>query len=182
MGDITVSKLYFLSLMTLSYIVGELTHFLINTTSRDVARGVEFGEKSCFLNGSFTLDEDKEIFECPESKNETNCETEKHCYWEYSGLGIQYQVSEYALDKSIFIISFVIQVLAGPAFILVFIFSAVFLAVLSDWLYDKLSRTIMLSVGTATFSVACLLMGLASSYWQLVILRMMIAAGLSVCR
>ena len=98
---------------------------------------MEFGEKSCFVNGSFAHDEDKEIFECPESKN---------------------------------------------AFILVFVFSAVFLAVLSDWLYDKLSRTIMLSVGTATFSVACLLMGLASSYWQLVILRMMIAAGLSVCR
>ena len=74
------------------------------------------------------------------------------------------------------------QVLAGPAFILVFIFSAVFLAVLSDWLYDKLSRTIMLSVGTATFSLACLGMGLAQEYWQLVILRMFIAAGLSVCR
>ena len=75
-----------------------------------------------------------------------------------------------------------LQVLAGPAFILVFIFSAVFLAVLSDWLYDKLSRTIMLSVGTATFSLACLGMGLAQEYWQLVILRMLIAAGLSVCR
>ena len=74
------------------------------------------------------------------------------------------------------------QVLAGPAFILVFIFSAVFLAILSDWLYDKLSRTLMLSVGTATFSTACLLMGLAGQYWQLVILRMLIAGGLSVCR
>jgi MFS family permease len=74
------------------------------------------------------------------------------------------------------------QILAGPAFILVFIFSDVFLAILSDWLYDKLSRTIMLAAGTATFSVACLLMGVASSYWQLVVLRMMIAAGLAVCR
>ena len=107
MGDLTVSKLYFLSLMTLSYIVGELTHFLINTTSRDVARGVEFGENSCFVNGSFALDEDKEIFECPESKNETHCETKKHCNWEYSGLGIQYQVLEYARDENIFIIWFV---------------------------------------------------------------------------
>jgi len=166
MGDLTVSKLYFLALMTLSYIVGELTHFLINTTSREVAREVEFGEKSCFVNGSFVRDnqEDKEVFDCTESKNETHCASEKHCQWEYSGLGIQYQV------------------LAGPAFILVFIFSAVFLAVLSDWLYDKLSRTIMLSVGTATFSLACLMMGLAQEYWQLVILRMLIAAGLSVCR
>jgi len=166
MGDMTVSKLYFLSLMTLSYIVGELTHFLINTTSREVAREVEFGEKSCFMNGSFVSDSGRpaDVLVCSESKNETHCGAEKHCYWEYSGLGIQYQV------------------LAGPAFILVFIFSAVILAFLSDWLYDKLSRTIMLAGGTATFSIACLLMGVANSYWQLVILRMLIAAGLAVCR
>jgi len=152
--------------MTLSYIVGELTHFLINTTSRAVAREVEFGEKSCFMNGSFVTkeEEEKERFDCSNSKNESHCGSEEHCYWEYSGQGIQYQV------------------LAGPAFILMFIFSAVFLAFLSDWLYDKLSRTLMLAAGTATFSIACLLMGLAGQYWQLVILRMMIAAGLSVCR
>ena len=96
MGDLTVSKLYFLSLMTLSYIVGELTHFLINTTSREVAREVEFGEKSCFANGSFVrnTEEDEEEFDCTESKNETDCVSEKHCYWEYSGLGIQYQVQQ----------------------------------------------------------------------------------------
>lgn len=38
MGDLSVAKIYHLSLMTLAYIVGELTHFLINTTSRAVAR------------------------------------------------------------------------------------------------------------------------------------------------
>lgn len=32
MGDLTGRKVYYLALMTLSYIVGELTHFLINTT------------------------------------------------------------------------------------------------------------------------------------------------------
>ena len=89
-----MSKLYFLSLMTLSYIVGELTHFLINTTSREVAREVEFGEKSCFVKSSFVRDVigDKEENDCTEFKNETNCVSENHCYWEYSGLGIQYQV------------------------------------------------------------------------------------------
>ena len=89
-----MSKLYFLSLMTLSYIVGELTHFLINTTSREVAREVEFGEKSCFVNSSFVRDnqEDKEETDCTSYKNESNCASENHCNWEYSGLGIQYQV------------------------------------------------------------------------------------------
>ena len=74
------------------------------------------------------------------------------------------------------------QFLAGPAFILVFIFSAVLLAVLSDLLYAKLSRTVMLAVGTITFSLACLLMGLSTQYWHLVLLRMLIAMGLAVCR
>ena len=46
--------MYHLSLMTLSYIVGELTHFLINTTSREVAREIEYGEKSCFPNKTIT--------------------------------------------------------------------------------------------------------------------------------
>ena len=45
-----------------------------------------------------------------------------------------------------------------------------------------LSRTVMLAAGTLTFSLACLLMGLSSEYWHLVILRMLIAMGLAVCR
>ena len=166
MGDITPQKLYFLGLMTLSYIVGELTHFLINTTSRAVAQEIEFGDKGCFKDENYVGSDrgPDELFECKNHKNETHCVSVDHCTWNYSGLGIQYQV------------------LAGPAFILVFIFSAVFLAILSDWLYDRLSRCFLLSAGTATFSLACLLMGVAQEYWQLVILRMLIAAGLSVCR
>ena len=74
------------------------------------------------------------------------------------------------------------QVLAGPAFILVFIFMAVLLAILSDLLYQYLSRTVLLAAGTITFSCACLLMGLSTQYWHLVLLRMLIAMGLAVCR
>ena len=36
--------------------------------------------------------------------------------------------------------SYCVQVLAGPAFILVFIFSAVVLAIMSDLLYQHISR------------------------------------------
>merc|ERR1719270_3174029 len=95
MGEITLSKVYFLSLMTMSYIVGELTHFMINTTSRDVAREVEFGEKSCFSKETVENDnneEDQGVFDCTQAKNESTCLNAKNCYWDYSGLGIQYQV------------------------------------------------------------------------------------------
>jgi len=177
-GDLAPRKVYMLGLMTLAYIVGELTHYLINTTNREVAREIGYGEKACYENTTLTPSNstsdvcdtsqtdisESGYFKCSEAKEEASCVKISHCYWEYSGLGIQYQV------------------LAGPAFIMVFIFSAVFLAVLSDWLFDKLSRTVLLSVGTMTFSVSCLLMGFSSQYWQLVILRMFIAAGISMCR
>ena len=39
-----------------------------------------------------------------------------------------------------------------------------------------------LTSGTTTFSLACLLMGLSTEYWHLVVLRMLIAVGLAVCR
>jgi len=169
-----MGKVYFLALMTLSYIVGELTHFLINTTSRAVARDVHYGEMGCLdspKHGTKTSGE-KSLTTLGEphltcssiDSNSTLCQEQQHCDWGYTGLGIHYQI------------------LAGPAFILVFIFCAVFLASLSDWLAARLSRTIMLSAGTATFSIACLLMGLSTSYWHLVVLRMLIAVGLSVCR
>jgi len=163
MGELTVKNVYYLALMTLSYIVGELTHFLINTTSRAVAREVEFGDQSCFKNQTNVSSNEKAV-NCTDLKNETECASQAECYWHYNGLGLQYQF------------------LAGPAFILVFIFSAVLLAVLSDLLYAKLSRTALLAAGTTTFSLACLLMGLSTEYWHLVVLRMLIAVGLAVCR
>ena len=104
MGDITWSKVYFLSLLTLSYIVGELTHFMINTTSREVAREVEFGEKSCFLNESIVSvndDKEDEVFDCKEAKNERACKSDNNCYWDYSGLGIEYQVRIFKMISSI---------------------------------------------------------------------------------
>lgn len=156
-------NVYYLALMTLSYIVGELTHFLINTTSRAVAREIKFGDQSCFKSETNESSVGRSV-NCTSLKNETDCVSEPECSWHYNGQGLQYQF------------------LAGPAFILVFIFSAVLLAVLSDLLYSKLSRTILLAAGTATFSLACLLMGLSTEYWHLVVLRMLIAMGLAVCR
>jgi MFS family permease len=156
----TISKGLFLAYMSLSYIIGEIAHFLINTTSREVARDVHFGDKSCFPNKT-RADEVNSTVSCT-GYNETTCTDE--CYWEYSGSGYEYQI------------------LAGPAFIGVFTVSAMLLAVLSDFLHDKLSRTVLLAAGTFTFSAACILMGMSTQYWHLVVLRGLIAMGESVCR
>lgn len=92
MGELTVKNVYYLALMTLSYIVGELTHFLINTTSRAVAREVEFGDQSCFKNQTNVSSNEKAV-NCTDLKNETECVSQAECYWHYNGLGLQYQVS-----------------------------------------------------------------------------------------
>jgi len=164
MGDWTIKNSYYLTLMTLAYIIGEIAHFLINTTGREVARDVHFGDKSCYFNESVRNQSQKNSYNCTKIKDQKSCSKVEFCSWEYSGLGIEYQV------------------LAGPAFVAVFSVSGVLISILSDKLKSSVSRVVLVGIGTAVFSSACLLMGLANSYWQLVLLRMMIAAGESVCR
>ena len=41
-----------LCLLTLCYVLGELGHFLISVTSRDVAREVHYGDRACFLGSA----------------------------------------------------------------------------------------------------------------------------------
>ena len=94
MGELTMGKVYYLSLMTLSYIVGELTHFLVNTTSRALARDLQFGDLSCFKNETAVTGEEEEIsVNCTSLKEEKDCVDQSQCYWHYNGLGLQYQVS-----------------------------------------------------------------------------------------
>ena len=98
MGELTLGKVYYLSLMTLSYIVGELTHFLVNTTSRALARDLEFGDLSCFKNETVGSSEEISV-NCTSLKEEKDCVGQTQCYWHYNGLGLQYQVKSQTLEK-----------------------------------------------------------------------------------
>ncbi|KAK9887910.1 hypothetical protein WA026_000213 [Henosepilachna vigintioctopunctata] len=82
-----------------------------------------------------------------------------YCEWDYNGLGIDYQV------------------LAGPAFIAVFTIVGVILGIAAD----KYHRARMLTVCTFVFAIAIILSGSVTEYWQLVVLRMVTAAGESGC-
>ena len=58
-------SVYQLSLLTASYVVGELSHFLIGVTSRDVARKIHYGDSACFVkeeNNAFSSDACKVAF------------------------------------------------------------------------------------------------------------------------
>jgi MFS family permease len=159
-GGWTFSKAMFLGYMSMAYIIGEIAHFMINTTSREVAQDIQFGDQNCFANQSIK----NSGVTCSDFKNSTICAENAACIFDYSGTGYEYQI------------------LAGPAFVAVFTVSGLVFAIASDYLYDKFSRTIILALGTFTFSAACVLMGFTNAYWQLVVLRGLIAMGESVCR
>jgi len=159
-GGWTFSKAMFLAWMSMAYIIGEIAHFMINTTSREVAQDIHYGDQACFANKSVENTGES----CSSLKNVTVCGENPACTYDYSGTGYEYQI------------------LAGPAFVAVFTVSGLVFAIASDYLYDKFSRTLILALGTFTFSAACVLMGFSNAYWQLVVLRGLIAMGESVCR
>lgn len=170
-ADWTVTNIWYLALMTFGYIFGEIAHFLINTTSKEVARDVEFGNLACYFNETFESSDDDNHTKADFCKNENTteaiCKDTEYCYWDYSGSGIEYQV------------------LAGPAFIAVFTFANLITGLTSDRIagYSKyIGRHTLMALGVIVFSLSLFLMGFSTSYWQLVLLRMGIAAGEAVCR
>jgi hypothetical protein len=48
--SVTFEQCWLLILLTSSYVLGELSHFLIGVTSRDVARTIHYGDSACFEN------------------------------------------------------------------------------------------------------------------------------------
>merc|ERR1719220_1737553 len=97
---------------------------------------------------------------CAGFKAAEDCEDHAGCEWLYSGQGWEYQI------------------LAGPAFIVVFTISGVIMGFLAD----RVSRPLLLSASVFVFSLSLILMGLSTKYWQLVVLRMGIAAGEAALR
>ncbi|KPJ01133.1 PREDICTED: uncharacterized protein LOC106117752 [Papilio xuthus] len=156
-------KWYVLGLVSVGYILGELGHYLIGTTSKVTAEYLHYGDKACMLNATHL-----HVAQLPQVCEKVNssdiCESltlngTRYCEWGYSGLGLDYQV------------------LAGPAFMAVFTVVGVIIGVFAD----KFNRARILSACTAVFVAAILLMGSVTEYWHLVVLRMLMAAGEAGC-
>ena len=71
---------WLLLLLPARYLVGETSHFLLSSTSRDVAREVGYGDLACGGGPG-----------CGALLEEEECRA-AGCSWHHSGLGIQYQV------------------------------------------------------------------------------------------
>ena len=87
-----------LTLLTLSYILGEMGNFLISTSSRAVAASLKYGDTECS-----PLLTSNSSSQCHVLQTRAECETRGDtCVWRYTGQGWQYQV------------------LAGPGYIVMF--------------------------------------------------------------
>jgi len=72
-GNFTFRNSYFLVLMSFGYVIGEIAHFLIITTSRQVARDVQYGDKGCYNNATFPAENKDTNLKCESFKNESTC-------------------------------------------------------------------------------------------------------------
>ena len=161
MSDWSFKNTTFLAVITAGYIIGEIAHFLIATTSEDVANSVHYGDQVCGVKQSGEGDDSG--LDCSSFTSESACTASGHnesCEWKYNGQGTDFQI------------------LVGPAFI--YTFSAA--ALINGVALDTLNRPIIMGLGISLFSVSCILMGISDSFWQLVVLRMGIALGEAVCR
>lgn len=154
---------YVLGILTVGYILGELGHYLIGVTSKQTAIELDYGDHACQQNVTWLKRHDLPV-QCSAIANETKCielnfNGTNYCEWNYNGLGIDYQL------------------LAGPSFILVFTIMGIVLGIVAD----KYNRVKMLSVCTLVFAVAIILQGSVQNYWQLIVLRMVMAAGEAGC-
>lgn len=157
-------KTYVLTILTLGYLTSEMGHFLIGVTSKATARDVHYGDIKCQLLErlaestvfNYTLHE-----RCDTSPDQTSCELlvledgTPFCEWNYNGLGFQYQL------------------LAGPAFIAVYSIVGIGFGMAAD----KFNRVRLLSMCTLISAMAIGLIGMATSYWHLILLRIMLAVG-----
>lgn len=154
---------YVLAILTIGYILGELGHYLIGVTSKQTAIELDYGDHACQQNDT-SFERHLLPIQCSAVPDETKClqlnvNGTNYCEWNYNGLGLDYQL------------------LAGPSFILIFTIMGIVLGVVAD----KYNRVKMLSVCTIVFAVAIILQGSVENYWQLILLRMVMAAGESGC-
>ena len=109
-SDWSFQNIYFLSLITTGYIIGEIAHFLLSTTSKEVATDVHYGEQVCeALNDTYS------DARCDEYEEESSCMAHNStCGWVYNGQGTDFQI------------------LVGPAFIYTFSAAALIFGIALD--------------------------------------------------
>ncbi|XP_048587270.1 MFS-type efflux pump MSMEG_3705-like [Nematostella vectensis] len=163
--------MYVLLLLLAAYLLNQLDRYILAVTSQPMAQSIKFGDKGCLaLNTSYTKYTefcvkslvDKEQTE----RNETWCRHKKTdnltfsvCRWDYDGTGEEYQI------------------LAGPAFIVIYTFSGVILGLFTG----TFNRKNILVFCLLLWSGMTLLTGFSTTYWHLLVTRFILGIGEAGC-
>ena len=94
-------------------------------------------------------------FDCKTTSSRDACLEHEHCVWDFTGLGLDYQV------------------LAGPTFIGVFSVSGLVFGLAADYV----NRFLLLGSAVLVFSAGIMITSVSTQFWHLVMARMMLAAG-----
>jgi len=154
---------YLVAMMSLSFGMGELSHYLVGSTTKLMAQELHYGDMICFTNSSVPANN---ITTCSSFKNATECnsatndEGTPYCNWNYNGQGIEYQL------------------LAGPSFIFAFSVGGIVIGALAD----RFNRIIIFMVCIVLFSTSTILMGTSEYVWELVVFRFLVAFGEAACK
>ncbi|ODM92134.1 Protein spinster 1 [Orchesella cincta] len=144
------------------YLVGELGHYLIGVISRDVAEDLHFGDLGCFERPDvpgihFGICENANTSDI--CTNITNEHGTFACEWQYTGLGLDYQL------------------LAGPSFMAVFTVAGIFWGIAGD----KTNRVYLLFAATLLFSISTACTGLCQKFWHVIVCRVVQGVGVAAC-
>ena len=61
-----------LSYLTVAYVFGEMSHYLVGVTSRDMAREIHYGDLACYDNDSFSGEANSSIV-CEDITDSSGC-------------------------------------------------------------------------------------------------------------
>ncbi|CAH0773939.1 unnamed protein product [Bemisia tabaci] len=154
---------YVLTVLTLGYLTSEMGHFMIGVTSKATATDTHYGDIACQYNMSDSFQEfNFTLFSnCDAAKTEEACanltldDGTRYCEFAHNGKGVDYQI------------------IAGPSFIAVYSIVGIFFGILAD----KYNRVALCAVCFLIIGVSFALTGAATSFWQLLVLRMILACG-----
>ena len=61
---------YTLALLTIAFVIGEVSHFLIGVVSQEMARSLHYGDKSCLQHSNSSLRLGRTNAECDQFNNQ----------------------------------------------------------------------------------------------------------------
>ncbi len=65
---------YILALLTLAFIIGEISHFLIGPLSKDISRELDYGDSACFAHQNESLRNGMKNADCDNFEDQNSCE------------------------------------------------------------------------------------------------------------